>query len=414
MDAIDYWFYLEPYSFIFKGDNKFIIYNTLNSEYIDCSLFDSVQNIIEELFSSNKNYCVGLNKKQLRDRSFHEFLKKIICSFSGGIVENKGHSPFIFKPVLKIYYHPAKSSVKEERLLGINTLLYLHEVSFFFENKENVNEHIDFYKQFLYPKQTNSQKLTTRHYQTIIEQLAICNIDKINVIAGSSVNNMLFTELLDMIHQYHLKTDVIIPYKDYLHTDVSQFFNNPKLTLKVLIHFPIDIDNLENLMNSSKNSKIIWCMILSGEEDIESFEKITYSSDINVEFLPWYNGNNMNFFRKYVFNTFDDIIGPPVSKKRIFRRQVLNENFFGKLFIFPDGNVYANTNFPSIGNLLDQKLTKIVHNEICNPSNAWFMTRDNSSDNCKHCFNRYLCPSISNYEIVTGIHNMCYLNIINQ
>ena len=24
---------------------------------------------------------------------------------------------------------------------------------------------------------------------------------------------------------------------------------------------------------------------------------------------------------------------------------------------------------------------------------------------------RYLCPSISNYEIVTGIHNMCYFNI---
>ena len=151
-------------------------------------------------------------------------------------------------------------------------------------------------------------------------------------------------------------------------------------------------------------------MILSGEEDAETFEKIEYSSDILVEFIPWFNGSNMNFFRKYVFYTFDDIIGNPVSKQKIFRRQVLNENFFGKLLIYPDGIVHTNANFQSIGNLLDEKLTKIVYNEICSPSNAWFMTRDRSSGNCKNCVNRYLCPSISNYEIVTGIHNMCYLN----
>ena len=130
-------------------------------------------------------------------------------------------------------------------------------------------------------------------------------------------------------------------------------------------------------------------MILSEEEDIE---KLKYSSDMNIELMPWYNGSNMNFFKKYVFNTFGDIISNPVSKQKIFRRQVLNENFFGKLLIYPDGIVHANANFPSI------------------PSSAWFLTRDRSSGNCKNCINRYLCPSISNYEIVAGIDNMCYLN----
>jgi pseudo-rSAM protein len=86
--------------------------------------------------------------------------------------------------------------------------------------------------------------------------------------------------------------------------------------------------------------------------------------------------------------------------------------FLGKLIVFPNGDVYANINFPSIGNLLEQKLTQIVYNEISNPSNAWFMTRDRV-DTCKQCINRYLCPSLSNYEITTKVHNMCYLNISN-
>ena len=411
----DYWFYLEPYTFVFQGNDKFVIYNTLNSEYIDCSLYDNAaQHIVKELYLSNKNYCIGINKNLLNDNSFNDFLSKISHSFSGGIVINKGQAPFIFKPVLRIYYDPAKSDLKDEHLLGLNTLLYLHEVSFYLENTENLQEYSDCFKQFLYPKNTKKQRLAICHYQSIIEQLAICQIDKVNIIPGNMEHTSFLMELLDLCHHYNLKTNVIMPYKRYVHTDLSHFFINPKLTLKVLIHFPIDIKELENQMSLPENSNIVWCMILAGDEDAASIDKIAYSDTVNIEVLPWYKGNNMPFFRKYVFNTLDDIIGIPLSKQTIFRRQVLNENFFGKLIICPDGQVYANANFPPVGNLLEQKLTQIVYNEICNPSNAWFMTREKNSTVCRLCANRYLCPSISNYEIVTGIHNMCYLNIDSQ
>ena len=414
-DKIDYWCYLEPYAFVFRGNDKFVIYNTLNSEYIDCSPYDNdAQTIVEELYLSNKSYCIGINKDLLNNNSFNEFLSKITRSFSGGIVKNKGKAPFIFKPVLRIYYDPSKSDLKDEHLLGLNTLLYLHEVSFYLENNENLQEYNDCFRQFLYPKNAEKQCLSICHYKSIIEQLAICQIDKVNIVPGNMEHTSLLMELLDLCHHYNLKTNVIIPYKRYLHTDLNLFFVNPKLTLKVLIHFPIDIKDLENQINLSENSNIVWCMILSGEEDAETIDKIAYSDAVKTEVLPWYKGNNMSFFRKYVFNTLDDIIGTPVSKQTLFRRQVLNENFFGKLLVFPDGQVHANANFPPVGNLLEQKLTQIVYNEICNPSNAWFMTREKNNTVCNLCVNRHLCPSISNYEIVTGIHNMCYLNIDNQ
>ena len=107
-------------------------------------------------------------------------------------------------------------------------------------------------------------------------------------------------------------------------------------------------------------------------------------------------------------NDFKDIIEQKNTKQHIFRKQILNDNLFGKLTIFPTGEVYSNVNFPTIGNIQDQKLSEIVYSEIENYFKPWFFTRDYVS--CKNCVNKYLCPSISNYEIVANEYNMCYLN----
>lgn len=122
--------------------------------------------------------------------------------------------------------------------------------------------------------------------------------------------------------------------------------------------------------------------------------------------MPYFNGNNIAFFKDFVFNGLEDIIGEPISKKTIFRRQTLNENFFGKLIVLPSGDVYANVNCPPVGNILFDSVAKLVYEEMTN-STAWFMLRN--AGECNDCINRHLCPSISNYELVTGIMNMCYI-----
>ena len=121
--------------------------------------------------------------------------------------------------------------------------------------------------------------------------------------------------------------------------------------------------------------------------------------------IPLYTDKNLLFFEKYVFNSLDDILEEPVSRKTVFRRQTLNENFFGKLTIFPDGEVYANLNFSPIGKYPQQSLKELAFKELTQPT-AWFYLRDQSSP-CADCVNRYLCPSPSNYELVMNKANLC-------
>lgn len=412
MENYTHWFYLESYTFLFYSKNQYVIYNTLNSTYIDCSLYGkTINTVLSILHNTNKTYCVGIYEYQLRDSQFTEFIKKIRNTFSGDIIKNiRGIPPFISKPILRILHHPNNPKTKEYNLLGENALFHLHEVTFYLENQGfDLNPmYKDCYKQFLYPTYTEKQKLSHAKYLEIIEQLSICQIDKINIIPATIEKKELFPYLLSLSRQYSIKTQIILPYKKYNKEDLKQLLINPQFSIMIMVHLPVDYEELNSYINLFNEYNITWSLIASNKNDVIFLSKNNLGKFTNVDYIPWYTGDNMDFFKEYIYNDFKDIIEQKNTKQHIFRKQILNDNLFGKLTIFPTGEVYSNVNFPTIGNIQDQKLSEIVYSEIENYFKPWFFTRDYVS--CKNCVNKYLCPSISNYEIVANEYNMCYLN----
>ncbi len=412
MENYTHWFYLESYTFLFYSKNQYVIYNTLNSTYIDCSLYGkTINTVLSILHNTNKTYCVGIYEYQLRDSQFTEFIKKIRNTFSGDIIKNiRGIPPFISKPILRILHHPNNPKTKEYNLLGENALFHLHEVTFYLENQGfDLNPmYKDCYKQFLYPTYTEKQKLSHAKYLEIIEQLSICQIDKINIIPATIEKKELFSYLLSLSRQYSIKTQIILPYKKYNKEDLKQLLTNSQFSIMIMVHLPVDYEELNSYINLFNEYNITWSLIASNKNDVIFLSKNNLGKFTNVDYIPWYTGDNMDFFKEYIYNDFKDIIEQKNTKQHIFRKQILNDNLFGKLTIFPTGEVYSNVNFPTIGNIQDQKLSEIVYSEIENYFKPWFFTRDYVS--CKNCVNKYLCPSISNYEIVANEYNMCYLN----
>ena len=412
MENYTHWFYLESYTFLFYSKNQYVIYNTLNSTYIDCSLYGkTINTVLSILRNTNKTYCVGIYEYQLRDSQFTEFIKKIRNTFSGDIIKNiRGIPPFISKPILRILHHPNNPKTKEYNLLGENALFHLHEVTFYLENQGfDLNPmYKDCYKQFLYPTYTEKQKLSHAKYLEIIEQLSICQIDKINIIPATIEKKELFSYLLSLSRQYSIKTQIILPYKKYNKEDLKQLLINPQFSIMIMVHLPVDYEELNSYINLFNEYNITWSLIASNKNDVIFLSKNNLGKFTNVDYIPWYTGDNMDFFKEYIYNDFKDIIEQKNTKQHIFRKQILNDNLFGKLTIFPTGEVYSNVNFPTIGNIQDQKLSEIVYSEIENYFKPWFFTRDYVS--CKNCVNKYLCPSISNYELVANEYNMCYLN----
>jgi pseudo-rSAM protein len=84
----------------------------------------------------------------------------------------------------------------------------------------------------------------------------------------------------------------------------------------------------------------------------------------------------------------------------------MNTNFFGALYIYPDGTVKANPNTASIGKLIDTDILQIAETELIKNS-AWRKIRD--QEPCCQCLYQFLCPSPSNYEFAIGRPNLCHV-----
>ena len=79
---------------------------------------------------------------------------------------------------------------------------------------------------------------------------------------------------------------------------------------------------------------------------------------------------------------------------------------FGKINIMPNGDAYANLNYPSLGNIYTDSIYEIVSKEI-EDGNSWLRIRNQTPYN--DCIYQWLCPPPSNYEVVIGRPNLCHV-----
>ena len=87
-------------------------------------------------------------------------------------------------------------------------------------------------------------------------------------------------------------------------------------------------------------------------------------------------------------------------------QRTMNLYDFGKITILPNGDVYANLNHPSLGNIHVNNIQEILHKEV-EEGKSWFRVRNQAP--CTDCVYQWICPSPSNYEIAIGRSNLCHV-----
>lgn len=406
----NYWFYLEPYTFIFHSDatGRRVIYNTLNSAYLLVPESDLIANLLERLNNADNGYCVTLTEEEIVDNTlFKDFAGQIAKTFSGGLIEiREGMTkPFLFKPMLFLNTEIRKAKEEDIAFLGERILENLNEVTLYLPGKGCAPQENTYSKQLVYPISWQGKaSLSVSDYLTLLLDLETSGVDKVNILGGDLSPEGILPELLPTLKQGKFKKVFYISL-DELDESCLNWLEDEQAELVVWVSPSENKEKLETLMHRFASEKVIWKWIVASEEDISTIDKLLIPEPVDMEMVPLYTGKNLPFFEKYVFNSLDDILEEPISRKTVFRRQTLNENFFGKLTILPNGEVYANLNFSPIGKYPQQSLKELAFKELTQPT-AWFYLRDKSSP-CRHCVNRYLCPSPSNYELVMNRANLC-------
>lgn len=405
---MNYWFYLEPYSFIFQEDRQFVIYNTLNSAYITCPEYLPVYEIMVQLNDAANGYCVFLNENELADSVLKEFIIQVRNSFSGDLVEccNKEKKPFLFKPALYLNSDIRRKQESDMTFFGERIMQNLNEVTLYLPNScelkcEGCGQ---YHKQMVHCYREEKKGMNSVDYLKILSDLHINGVNKVNISGGSLLQNPIFQDILPNLSDYGFKKVFYVESRHLL-PQYMDLFAIPMSEMIVLIHAEDIGKRLIDNMILFKECGIQWRFLVSSEADMDKIEELDVPVSCHICIYPYYDGTNLDFFEKYVFYSLQDVLAEPLDKQTIFRRQALNENFFGKLTLCPSGEVYSNVNFPSLGNIQNMSLKELVYKELTE-GYSWLKVRGSETP-CSQCINKHLCPSISNYELVIGRSNLC-------
>ena len=231
---------------------------------------------------------------------------------------------------------------------------------------------------------------------------------RINLLGGNIFNYPFLKELINIFKPLEVEIQICF----YLNiTDIEK--EHEKLNL--LLQFPNSkfIFNLENssclefidvLKQYLPADKVEYNCIVECIDDVNRFQKLE-DNNFNINYLPAFNGLNLEFFKKNVFTDIEDIMSLIPNQNEVFNNIKMNSKNYGKITIFNNGDIYANMNHEILGNISKISVTEIISKEF-HSGNSWFLTRDKVNP-CKNCVYNILCPPISNYEHVLNKFNLC-------
>jgi len=374
-----------------------------------------ISSLIDEVYNPT-NLGVTCTSKSVLKKNYliiSEAINKKLIGIKA--VDNKKHKPINLLPYLNIqrdYDDPDNKSV-----VGDDVISYLSQLNIFLTcaatplSKKNISMHIPFPS---YESEPSDVQLKASSISHLLDETKYSLLKDVNFFNWRKYDESYKKILLDYIlgnkhYRYHFwffvdeLDELKILYK--LHQKIYfDFIITPddKYTIRFFL------SRLEQDLPLSAN--LIFRIYVSSDDEYVFFQECFNCVKCKTYYMPLYNGGNLDFFEDKVYLDEKDIFSSIVSMQKIFCNQKINSNFFGVLYVYPNGSVTAKNNSKILGNLYSDSIKKIIHEELI-MNTSWRKIRNNKK--CNFCCYRFLCPPPSIYEDALNVENLCFIENAN-
>ena len=389
-------------TFLLVKNDDGLVYQSKNYRSFVFSISERLNEICRHLLVLEHLYTVELTEEDLNIPDVRFFLDNLLEIGAGRLIPStktkKGDVSLM--PILKIHEQVDYFNEKHKRGVGGRIIKHIHELTFYVTGSEYGND--QYFRQTIFPTKSESilEKDKIIRFIRNTKNLFLSNIN----LVGNIFSYPKFEELLREIEIFEVTVTFCITASDVLANKklLEKTDWNDKTSFRILMDKKDYIEPITAFFEYIKIPFSVDFIIIS-EQDYLDIEQI--STTIKSNFVPMYNGENIDFFESNVFIRQEEILASALSKRQIFMRQATNIFYFGKLTVLPDGKVYADVNQTPLGTI-DDTVYSIVYKEFTEEK-SWFRIRDFAP--CKDCVFQWLCPSPSNYEIAIGRNNLCHV-----
>ena len=379
-ETTNYWFKIEPYVHISIVNSNVLLYNTFDGSFIESKDIEIVKLLKETLLKENCG-VVLLTAERYNLDNIRKFIMELRAKYMGDIIdiELSKSKPVQIMPFTSLL-NTQELFKKQNFPTGKKILEYLSEISIYVDYNTNIMDLNSFLK-------------------------SLPNISTVNII-GNLKDVANYKELLLVLDQFPSLKKITCNYSNVISLQ-PEFVNN--FSYSILINYPIDISKWNYSRRLLLNQSIPFECIFE-VTSMDNYSQINkFIEEFGIEkhqLKPVYTGDNIDFFKENVFLTKDDILSTPLSISDFFINQSMNIFDFGKIAIMSNGDIYANVNYPILGNIHTHSIYEIISKEL-EEGRSWLRIRNQVP--CNTCLYQWFCPSPSNYEIAIGRPNLCHV-----
>ena len=404
-----YLFYIEHYTYLRVVDKCVLLLNLLDFEYI-LSDNETVISLMARM-QEDKKSSIEIDFCNIGDRyAVMAFFKEVKDKYMGDLLEMNSIDS---KPIQFLFNAKVSElSLVRDGMRYVDPKLVLgsvHRLNIYL-NGNCTRKCVSCETYYLQTdccckSQQSDIDLSVYVLNNIFKNVAFSKLlylSRINFFGGDIYLYRYWDSLLDMIAPYK---ELCYAYFNYLNFRFDDKIINPFFEHHSVIMVDLDMITAEDMKKIVDYSdRYTFKVLVKKEHDFEILDK--YMSNVSVELVPFYTGQNGTFFRDFVYTQKNDILKDRQSISQIQAKQILNPLFYGELFIFPDGGVKTNKNGSFVGNLKQNSIFEIVDSCLFSEDFYWFLTRRKTA--CGNCVFADLCPSISNYEIFMDNYKLCF------
>ncbi|MCB2196380.1 MAG: 4Fe-4S cluster-binding domain-containing protein [Bacteroidetes bacterium] len=390
----------EPYNYFNISDKSLIFYNTLDGEKVVSSDLDIV-----EYFSHLKanNFIV----KDEEPEFALDFIGELINKFMISRVEFSSKTPVtFFENNHDLIINDLK---KLKQKLTIDSLKYLKKINLYLTSDcdHDCTYCHKAYKQFDCCTKAKKGNIDFNQFKSIINQ--IYKNTEVTLFGGDISKHKDLVKLVNYLYDNKY-------YNTHISLKWDTISENTKFIQKLqsVIHISVLADS-NQIQTINKHKELFWHpnitlnFVIENKDDYDLIQDNLDPTILEqVDYQLLFN-ENPGFFKENVYTDEDDLFEQTQSVKEIRTKRLLNSNFFGRLSIFPDGSVHLNNNDNQVSTLSDKTLKQVIEEELITQK-SWFKTRQ-TVEPCNKCLYHDLCPTVSTYELFSGINNMCHYDL---
>ncbi len=398
------WLVLEPFVHaVIKGDDV-LLYNTLGKNYLLYRQNTGIAKIVQQLSIPENGYVAKLTNSELEDTVIGRFVADLRKKFMGDLFDPQcsASRPFNIVPLPIV---KGGAIPMEQQLVEVTFQLTA-------SNLPALKPYKEASRQFTFPVYTDSpeQAMPLDTIRSVAAQMKLLPVATVHFCGTGILDEPLF----GAYNRIFGKTSFRRKYHVTLRQVAVPFTFSPGKNefVALYITFPFDQQQLELLQQVlhtyPNHPRVEFNFVVQESREVDVASELISGLGIkHAAFKPYLNGSNIGFFEEQVFMSESDIFGSRPGRSEVFSRISMNQNDYGKLTVFPNGDVFANVNDPLLGNLNNLTVAGLVsrENEV---GKSWKRRRMDVAP-CNGCLYQFLCPPVSSYEIMMQRFNFCHI-----